>query len=292
MSPGGPLVCAKLYGNANCSGFPLLLGVNSSIPDLRHTLELMDIANGDEVTVLVRPLCHVTFWSDVDFKGENDTSSGYLWSRVIDGVLSADCDCDTNSVELLSCEPKEELEQIQECRYFNSSIGGICPYAVDIRPFQQNDENDGSVEPFRYLALDETKTLNTLFAPQIASVLDRPLHVLADEDTKKYLTHASVKPHQGLRIYQRSIRCGNYVMRTTELEFDYEIAQPNTWVLNPAVGRLYYFSRTTEQVTRDSAANKCVALGGRLAILDRPEEVEFAVRVVQKNFIDDTQAQP
>lgn len=73
----------------------------------------------------------------------------------------------------------------------------------------------------RYFQSDETEALNTLIAPHITTVLATPLRLLGDNGTMKYLTHVPVMPHQGLRVSQRSLRCGSYVMPTTELKFDY-----------------------------------------------------------------------
>ncbi|KAH7722869.1 hypothetical protein AAVH_09686 [Aphelenchoides avenae] len=174
----------------------MLLGVNSSITDLRHSLKLMvGIREGDEVTVLMRPLCHVTFWSDVDFKGDN--------------------------VELLSCEPKEQFNIVQECDYICSLIGGICPYAIDTRDFKWKEKGDGSDGPLRYLSPEEVTTLNSLIGPRVANAARHQLHLLGGEGTEKFVMYAPVKPHQALRISQRSILCGSYTLRTTELKFDY-----------------------------------------------------------------------
>lgn len=41
VDAGGPLVCAKIYSNDNCSGLPTLLGVGAAIPDLEHTLNIL-----------------------------------------------------------------------------------------------------------------------------------------------------------------------------------------------------------------------------------------------------------
>ncbi|KAH7722857.1 hypothetical protein AAVH_09674, partial [Aphelenchoides avenae] len=215
-----------------------------------------------------------------------DMSYGYLWSQSIDGVMSAACECVTDNIEMLSCEPKQELEMIQECDYFDSSVGGICPYTVDTRHVQWNEEGGDSAGSLRYLSSVETLMLNCLTGKSIRDAMHIPLSAIADEDTTKYLMYAPVKPHQGLRISQLLIHCGSYTMRTTELRFDYEMAEANKWVLNPAAGRLYYFSLETELETRENAASKCENLGGRLATLDRPEEADFAARVVTKNFND------
>lgn len=41
VGPGGPLVCAKLYGNTDCTGFPVLFGVNASVSDFPHAYPLL-----------------------------------------------------------------------------------------------------------------------------------------------------------------------------------------------------------------------------------------------------------
>lgn len=71
-------------------------------------------------------------------------------------------------------------------------------------------------------AVFQTDEAETLSVHLTASNMRVPSHVLGEGgDNNKYLTHATIKPHQGLQISQRLIRCGRYAMRTTELKFDY-----------------------------------------------------------------------
>lgn len=41
ISAGGPLVCAKIYEDRNCSRRPLQVGLNESLPDLQRPFSIM-----------------------------------------------------------------------------------------------------------------------------------------------------------------------------------------------------------------------------------------------------------
>ncbi|KAH7723822.1 hypothetical protein AAVH_08616 [Aphelenchoides avenae] len=93
-SVNGPLVCAKLYNNENCTGFPILFGVNISVGDLSHTLTVMPLKTS-HVSALVRPGCTMHLWKNVNYTGTHSSSTSYSWKIMNPDFMSALCNCST-----------------------------------------------------------------------------------------------------------------------------------------------------------------------------------------------------
>lgn len=145
-----------------------------------------------------------------------------------------------SNVDLLSCELNEQFEEVQQCNYPDSPTGGICPYTFGTQTFRIEESRDGSYRMFRPLPVstvipkipspycqesfcfqtyeDEVEMLDLLVRPRyvMSALLSGP-----GSQANIRQMHALVNPHQILRITQRSLHCGSYLMRTNELKFDY-----------------------------------------------------------------------
>ncbi|KAI1712101.1 hypothetical protein Ddc_12597 [Ditylenchus destructor] len=123
ISPGGPLVCARLYGDEKCSGFPLPFGINSSTPDLGTESSSAINFEGNNVTALVRPGCNMFLWEGANFTGRLDKSTNHTWHVDRRHYSSALCNCSVNDVDLLQCELRAKWEDMNFCDFRESNFG-------------------------------------------------------------------------------------------------------------------------------------------------------------------------
>ncbi|KAI1712960.1 glycosyl hydrolases family 16 domain-containing protein [Ditylenchus destructor] len=196
VSPGGPLVCARLYADSKCSGFPLPFGINSSSSDLGTDSSAAIDFERNNVTALVRPGCNMYLWEGVNFTGEHRKSINYTWNINRRHYRSALCNCSVDDLELLQCELREEWELINFCDFRKSDIGGLCSVTLK-RSHIGNGSDDA-----RNLTI--TNNLAHLFVDKIVeSFGEERMTSFLDVNSNDKVAHSVfVEARSGIKIKQ------------------------------------------------------------------------------------------
>ncbi|KAI1707303.1 lectin c-type domain-containing protein [Ditylenchus destructor] len=273
ISPGGPLVCAKLYADDKCAGFPLPFGINSSSSDLGTASSSLIDFQVNSVTALVRPGCNMYLWEGANFTGDHHSSASYIWNVGQKHYRSAVCNCSIEDPELLQCEMREKWELLKACNFYTSDTGGLCP--VSLKQSYIEDESGVAKK------ISLTKSLNRIFVEKIAQSFEEErmsefidLNNIGDFAKQT----VSVEARSWINYLQRSYVCGKYHLFTPEtvrkhvLEY-YGLDQTGTkngkWIYNPHSNSYFWFSLHTANKTEARA--KCEELGGHLATIDTIE---------------------
>ncbi|KAI1700829.1 hypothetical protein Ddc_17917 [Ditylenchus destructor] len=284
VSPGGALVCARLYGDQKCSGFPLPFGINASSSDLGTASSSAINFERNNVTALVRPGCNMYLWEGAGFTGEHVKSSKYIWNVNRRHYRSALCNCTVGDLELLQCELREKWEVVNICDFRKSDIGGLC--SVTLKRSYARDE-DGNVKNITI-----TKNLANLFTDKIAEFFgeERMTSFLdIDSDNKLPLLVGATSV---IKIKQRSYVCGQYHLFTPEVLKRYErkddtgvaiVPQLDKWIYNQLTETYFWFSSAKEGFS--TAKEKCKKLGGQLAHLYTVELQNWIKPLFESNAI-------
>ncbi|KAI1711851.1 hypothetical protein Ddc_12684 [Ditylenchus destructor] len=262
-SPEGPLVCAMLYGDSSCAGFPLPFGINSSSSNLGSDSSPVINFYTNSITALVRPGCKMYLWEGTNFTGQSDHSFGYKWNIEQLKYRSALCECTIDDPDLLKCEMREQWEQRNFCDLRESDVGGSCSFTL-MHSFIE-DESDNETNTVKNVTITDAvaeifaeKMLESFGEKRIFSFLDTN-----KSDTSPHIV--IVDPRSSVSIKQRSYVCGKYHLFTQEiariLSLGYLLR--DKWIYNPQYVSYYWFSSETQ--TQAGAENKCSQLGGHLA---------------------------
>ncbi|KAI1698885.1 hypothetical protein DdX_17643 [Ditylenchus destructor] len=235
ISPGGPLVCALLYGDSQCVGFPLTFGINSSSPNLGSDSSPFINFYANNITALVRPGCKMYLWEGTNFTGHDP--------------------------DLLKCEVHDQWKLRKFCDFRESDVGGSCSFTLEHSYIEEKSENETSV----VTNVTITETMSDIFAEKmIESFGEQRMFYFLDANRSDTSTHTIiVDPRSAISVKQRSYVCGKYHLFTPEIARQLsEISSRDKWIYNPRYNTYYWFSSETQ--TYADAVIKCQQLGGYL----------------------------
>ncbi|KAI1711849.1 hypothetical protein Ddc_12682 [Ditylenchus destructor] len=262
-SPGGPLVCALLYGDSQCVGFPLPFGINISSSDLGSDSSPVINFYTNNITALVRPGCKMYLWEGTNFTGQREHSFAYKWNIEQLKYHSASCECTVDDPDLLKCEVREQWELRKFCDFRESDIGGSCSFKLK-HSYTEQKSNNATKNVLKNVAI--TETMADMFAEKmIESFGEKRMFSFLDTNKSDTSTHTViVDPRSAVSIKQRSYVCGKYHIFTPEIARKSGVsALRDKWFYNPQYNTHYWFSSETQ--THADAESRCIQLGGRLA---------------------------
>jgi hypothetical protein len=268
VTRGGPLICAKLFRENDCLGYPLVISVNSTTFDFHDPSPSMGEAG---LTALLRPGCTLKLWTGQNYTGSllQSNMETYEWKIGTDSFLSASCDCGTDNVELLTCVAEDIMMPIQVCDFYYSNIGGICSYTL--MPYATYQAANGTITELKGR---EAEPLENALRRQVFLPTNMPkIHPLPiPERTSAY---------RNVTIYQRAFRCGQYRLSTPEVTYTTESYVPSPitdgqWTLIPEARKSFYVNDTSVDI--NTAQRLCSNLQASMTDLEEKSTRDLFAR--------------